>query len=81
MSISNNAPSPGRGRSTRRNVQQVQENSVQRMLDEHKKSLGEVISIRIDARTMIELPANLSEEQQAERIKGFMENTNYKLPK
>lgn len=81
MSVLNKAPSSGRGRSVKRNVQHAQENSVQLILDEHKKSLGEVMCLRIDARTIIELPAHLSEEEQAKRIKAFMKNTNYKLPK
>lgn len=81
MSVFDKAPLQGRGRPMRRNVQQVQENSVQRMLDEHKKNQGEVICIRIDARTTIELSANLSEEERAKRIRDFMKNTNYKLPK
>ena len=81
MNFLNKTPSPGRGRPAKKSVEQMQENSVQRMLDEHKKSLGEIISLRIDARTTIELPAHLSEEEQAKRIKAFVKNTNYKFPK
>lgn len=81
MSVLNKAPLPGRRRSVRKNVQQVQENSVQRILDEHKKSLGEVMCIRIDSRTTIEIPTNLSDEERTKRIKDFMKNTNYKFPK
>ena len=40
-------------------------------LKEHKKKVGEVILVAITPRTTIELPANLSQAEIAERVKLY----------
>ena len=52
-------------------------------LKEHKKKVGEVILVAITPRTTIELPANLSQAEIAERVelyKKLHRLTKYKSP-
>lgn len=41
----------------------------------HKKMVG----IRVDARTLIEVPADLTEEQRQKRVDDFMKNREQKF--
>lgn len=68
----------GRGRSPRKSERLSQEEVVNQVLEEHKKSVGEVICIKIDARTSIELPASLSVEDRQKRVDNYIKNMNFK---
>lgn len=41
------------------------------VLREHKKNVGEVVYIAISARTTLELPAHLSQEERDVRIENY----------
>ena len=81
MNVQNKAPSKGRGRSMRKIERLTQEEILKQILDDHKKSLGEVICIEIDERTSIEVPASMSEEDRAKRIKNYLKNSNFRPAK
>lgn len=74
MSVLNRAPSARRGRV----AGMSQEEHIVQMLKEHKKWVGEVILVKIDERTSIELPASMSREQIEERKILFLENQKNK---
>ncbi len=46
-----------------------------------KQNNKEVIWVKVDDRTYIELPANLSKEDQAVRIENYIKNAKHKLKK
>lgn len=46
-------------------------------LKEHKKKVGEVILVAITPRTTIELPANLSQAEIAERVKLYKKTAQF----
>ncbi|WP_296939386.1 hypothetical protein [uncultured Dysgonomonas sp.] len=56
----------------------TQEEILKQILDDHKKSLGKVVCIKIDERTSIEVPASMSEEDRAKRIKNYLKNSNFR---
>ena len=59
----------------------TQEEILKQILDDHKKSLGEVVCIKIDERTSIEVPASMSEEDRAKLIKNYLKNSNFRPAK
>lgn len=67
-----------RGRPAKRNERLTQEEILKNLLQEHKDSLGEVVWVRIDDRTHIELPANMSEEDRKERVENYMKHSSFK---
>lgn len=78
MNVQSKAPSRGRGRTVKKNERLTQEEQVKQLLEDHKKTLGEVVCIKIDDRTSIELPASMSTEDREKRIKNYLKNTNFK---
>lgn len=54
MNVQKKAPSGGRGRIMKKNERLSPEEQVKQLLNDHKKSLGEMICIKIDERTSIE---------------------------
>lgn len=46
-----------------------------------KQNNKEIIWVKVDDRTYIELPANLSKEDQAVRIENYIKNAKHKLKK
>ena len=48
-------------------------------LKEHKKKVGEVILVAITPRTTIELPANLSQAEIAERVELYKKLHSFKI--
>lgn len=78
MNLQNKAPSRGRGRSIKKNERLSPEEQVKQLLSDHKKSLGEMICIKIDERTSIELPASMSISDREKRIKNYLKNTNFR---
>ncbi len=69
------------GHSRRKSERLSSEEALTQILDAHKKSVGKTISIRIDNRTSIEVPANMSEEDRDKRVANYLKNTNYKVLK
>lgn len=45
--------------------------STENMLKEHKKKIGDVVLVAISARTTIELPASLTPKERAVRIELY----------
>jgi len=78
MNVQNNISPKGKNRTMKKGERSSQEDTLRQLLDDHKNSLGEVIQIKIDNRTYIEIPANLSEEDRKDRVKNYLKNTNYK---
>ena len=79
MEVQNKVPARRRGSSVRKGDQLSQEEALKQLLESHKKSIGEVVWVKIDDRTHIELPANMSEKEREKRIKNYLMNVNYKL--
>lgn len=67
-----------RGSSVKKTERISQEQMLKQLLDNHKQSLGDMVSIRIDSRTSIEVPANMSEEDRKKRVKNYLKHSNYK---
>lgn len=78
MNELNTAPVKRRGRTVKRNERLTQDEILKSLLEDHKKSQGEVVWIKIDDRTHIELPASLSEEDRKKRVKNYLEHSNFK---
>ncbi len=78
MGIQNKAPSRGRGNAMKKSERTTAEEALRQLLDDHKKTLGEMIQIKIDNRTYIEVPASMSEEDRKKRVKNYLQNTSYK---
>ncbi len=57
------------------------EETLRRLMEEHKRNSPEMVLIRIDDRTHIELPAAMSEQDRQERIKNYLKNSNFKPAK
>ncbi|MBD8389297.1 hypothetical protein [Dysgonomonas sp. BGC7] len=81
MDVQSKTPSKGRGRVMKKPERISQEEMLKKILDDHKKSLGDVVWVRIDDRTHIELPANMSEADRNERIENYLKNSNFKPAK
>ncbi|MFV0538922.1 MAG: hypothetical protein ACK5M3_16385 [Dysgonomonas sp.] len=67
-----------RGSSSKKSERLSQEEMLKQLLNDHKQSLGDMVSIRIDSRTSIEVPANMSEEDREKRVKNYLKHSNYK---
>lgn len=67
-----------RGSSAKKSERLSQEEMLIQLLNDHKQSLGDMVSIRIDNRTSIEVPASLSEEDREKRVKNYLKHSNYK---
>ncbi|MFT4222689.1 hypothetical protein [Dysgonomonas sp.] len=67
-----------RGSSMKKSERLSQEEMLIQLLNDHKQSLGDMVSIRIDSRTSIEVPANMSEEDREKRVKNYLKHSNYK---
>lgn len=78
MNVQNKAPARGRGRVVRKPERLTQEEILKQLLDDHKKSLGEVVCIKVDERTSIEVPASMSEEDRAKRVKAYLKNSTFR---
>lgn len=65
-------------RSTRKNERLSQEVLLKKSMEEYKKGLGDRVLVRIDDRTLIELPASMSEIDRQERIKNYLKNSNFR---
>ena len=81
MNVQNKASTRGRRRTMKTSERLSQEEILQRVISDYKKTVGEVVWVRIDDRTHIELPANLTVDEREERIKNYLSNTNYTLGK
>lgn len=68
-------------RSTRKNERLSQEVLLKKSMEEYKKGLGDRVLVRIDDRTLIELPASMSEIDRQERIKNYLKNSNFRPTK
>lgn len=44
------------------------------MLEDYKKKMGEVVCVRVDDRTSIEIPACLTPAERLERIENYKKN-------
>lgn len=78
MNELNTASAKRRGRPVKKNERLTQDEMLKSLLKEHKESLGEVIWVRIDDRTHIELPANMSEKDRKERVENYMKHSSFK---
>ncbi|MDR1091557.1 MAG: hypothetical protein LBL79_10810, partial [Prevotella sp.] len=67
-----------RGNSVKKAERLSQEEMLNQLLDDHKQSLGDMVSIRIDSRTSIEVPANMTEEDRKKRVNNYLKHSNYK---
>lgn len=56
----------------------TQDEVLKNLLEDHKKTLGEVVWVKIDDRTYIELPASMSEKDRKDRIENYMKHSNFK---
>ncbi len=75
------ALSRGRGRTVKKNERLSQEEVLNQILDDHKKNIGDVVCIKIDDRTSIELPASMSVEDREKRVENYIKNMNFKFAK
>lgn len=78
MNELNTAPVRRRGSSMRKNERLTQDEILKKLIEDHKENQGDVVWVRIDDRTHIELPANMSEEDRKIRIKNYLKNSNFK---
>lgn len=74
MNIENKVPAKGRTRAMKKPERMTQEEALKQLLEDHKKDLGEVVQIKVNERTYIEVPANLSEKERIERVKNYLKN-------
>lgn len=81
MGDKNSTSSRGRARSPRKSERLSQDEVLNQVLHDHKKSVGDVVCIKIDARTSIELSANLSLEDRQKRVDNYIKNMSYKVIK
>lgn len=75
------SPSKGKNRNHKKGERINQEQVLAQLLEDHKKNIGDVVLVRIDARTTIELPASLSAEARQERIDNYRKNMSFKPAK
>jgi len=75
MNIQPTTPYSGRRNAAKRTEKLTQENTLKKLLEEHKKSIGETIWIKIDDRTHIEVPVGMSIEEREKRVKNYIKNT------
>ncbi|WP_165042208.1 hypothetical protein [Dysgonomonas sp. ZJ709] len=78
MDGQNKTSSRGRKATVKNPERMTQVEAVKQLLDNHKKGLNEVVHIKIDDRTYLEVPAGLSAEDRQDRIKNYLKYTNYK---
>ena len=74
MNIENKAPARGRTRAMKKPERLTQEEALKQLLEDHKKDLGEVVQIKVNDRTYIEVPANLTDSERSERVKNYLKN-------
>lgn len=81
MNVQSKAPTRGKRQALNKNSRISQDEALAILLEEHKQSLGDMVWIRIDDRTHIELPAAMSEADRQERIENYLKNSNFKPAK
>ena len=81
MNVQNKAPSRRSGNAMKKSERVKPEELLKKIVEDHKERVGDVICIRIDSRTSIELPAHLSEEKRVERVNNYIRNANLKAIK
>ncbi|MBK5722790.1 hypothetical protein JGH11_18115 [Dysgonomonas sp. Marseille-P4677] len=74
MNIENKAPARGRVRTMKKAERMTQEETLKQLLENHKKDLGDVVQIKVNERTYIEVPASLTETERRERVKNYLKN-------
>lgn len=78
MEVQKRTPQRRGSNSVRKTERLSQEEMLKQLLNDHKESLGDMVSIRIDSRTSIEVPASMSEEDRKKRVKNYLKQSNYK---
>lgn len=78
MEVEKRTPSKRRANSVKKVERLSPEDALKQLLEDHKKGLGEMVSIKIDSRTFIEVPASMSEEDRQKRVENFLRYSNFK---
>ncbi len=74
MSVQQTTPKAGRRTAMQRTERQTPEDTLRRIIEEHKKDMGETVWLKIDDRTHIEVAASLTEDERNKRVENYLEN-------
>lgn len=74
MSVQQTTPKAGRRTAMKRTERQTPEDTLRRIIEEHKKDMGETVWLKIDDRTHIEVAASLTEDERNKRVENYLEN-------
>ncbi len=74
MSVQQTTPKAGRRTAMKRTERQTPEDTLRRIIEEHKKDMGETVWLKIDDRTHIEVGASLTEDERNKRVENYLEN-------
>lgn len=66
------------GRTSRKSERYTQEELLKKSIEDYNKRTANMVWIRIDDRTLIELPASMNELDRQERIKNYLKNSNFR---
>ena len=58
----------------KRTERQTPEDTLRRIIEEHKKDMGETVWLKINDRTHIEVAASLTEDERKKRVENYLEN-------
>ena len=74
MSVQQTTTKAGRRTAMKRSERQTPEDTLRRIIEEHKKDMGETVWLKIDDRTHIEVAASLTEDERNKRVENYLEN-------